>query len=345
MIENGMKTALFMLLLLMPLVVEERIDLKLDTAEADAVLAIIDKHVANEPITDADWVSLFATAPYRRLKSREASMRRDFADEDFKQFVGTLDDHGVELRRALNAWKKADLRAAAERSLHYLPVEARIQATVYPMIKPKPNSFVFETTTDPTIFLYLDPAIPQEAFENTVAHELHHIGLASLDKAYEERVKTLPPTSHKVAQWMGAFGEGVAMLAAAGSADVHPVVFPASDRQRWDDDMKFFATEQAEVDQFFLDIIHGDFKNLEAADHEASTFFGYRGPWYVVGYRMAVTIEKQFGRTLLIRTLLDSREFVAKYNDAAAIANVKGSEKLPLFSAEILEAVGVAQKR
>ena len=324
----------------LPAFAQDRIDIRLDSSEASQVLSILEKRALQQPVTEQDWQTLFATTPYRRLKQREASMRRDFADDDFKQFVGGLDARRTDLRRTLAAWTQADLRAAAERSLRYLPAEARIKVSVYPMIKPRPNSFVFETTTDPAIFLYLDPTISPRQFENTVAHELHHIGLASLSAAYDERIKALPPNAKKVAEWMGAFGEGVAMLAAAGSPDVHPVAdFPATDRQRWDEDMKFLSNELDEINQFFLDVIHDDFKNLEAADHTAFTFLGYRGPWYLVGYRMAVAIEKQFGRPALVETLKDPREFVARYNEAAAANNAKAGERLPLFSQEILTAV------
>lgn len=333
--------ACLFLLVVLPALGQERIDLKLDASEAEAVLAILDKRAAQQPVTDADWQALWNTAPYQRLKKREASMRRDFTDQDFQQFVATLDGRRAELRRTLDAWKKADLRAAAERALRYLPGEARIHASVYPMIKPKPNSFVFETSTDPAIFLYLDPSVPGPQFESTVAHELHHVGLASLSAAYDERIQALSPNARKVATWLGAFGEGMAMLAAAGSPDVHPVAdFPPADRQRWDEDMKYFSNEQQELDQFFLDIVHDSYKNLDAADHEAFTFFGYRGPWYLVGYRMAVTIEKQFGRAALLETLKDPRQFLAKYNQAAAASNTQGGERLPLFSDEILKAVG-----
>lgn len=333
--------AVVFLLVVLPAFGQERIELKLDASEAEAVLAILDKRAAPQLVPDADWQALRTTVPYQRLKKREASLRRDFTDQDFQQFVATLDGRRAELRQTLDAWKKADLRAAAERALRYLPGEARIRASVYPMIKPKPNSFVFETSTDPAIFLYLDPAVPRQQFENTVAHELHHVGLASLSAAYDERIQALPPNARKVAEWLGAFGEGVAMLAAAGSPDVHPVAdFPLTDRQRWDEDMKYFSNQQQELDQFFLDIVHDFYKNLDAADHGAFTFFGYRGPWYLVGYRMAVIIEQQFGRAALVETLKDPRQFLAKYNEAAAANNTKGGEPLPLFSDEILKAVG-----
>src|SRR5438270_12355941 len=64
-----------------------RIQLTLNAGEAEAALGILDKRVQGAPITDADWQRLFVTEPYTRLKKREASMHRDFTDDDFKTFV------------------------------------------------------------------------------------------------------------------------------------------------------------------------------------------------------------------------------------------------------------------
>jgi hypothetical protein len=59
-----------------------------------------------------------------------------------------------------------------------------VRAKIYPVIKPAINSFVREAATDPAIFLWLDPAVIREKFENIVAHELHHIGLTSAIDAF-----------------------------------------------------------------------------------------------------------------------------------------------------------------
>ena len=322
---------------------EDRVRLTLNTSEADAALAILDKRTAGKPVSDADWQRLFTSEPYLRLKKREASLRRDFTDEDFKNFIlsGDLAEKAPLLQRTLNAWKKADLRAAANRILPYLPSNAQVKANVYPVIKPKTNSFVFETTSNPAIFLYLDPEESQSEFANIVAHESHHIGFSDVNQQYEERIKSLPPNAHKAAEWMGAFGEGLAVLAAAGSADVHPMHdFNADQRIRWDQDMKFVDVELIQVNQFFLDIIRGGFAKPEIADHVGFTFFGYRGPWYTVGYKMGELVEKRFGRAVLIGCMSDSRQLLAKYNEAAAEGNAAGRDRLPLWSPELLEAVG-----
>ncbi len=322
----------------------DRVQFKFDTSEADAVLAILDQRATGKPVSDSDWQKLFTSEPYIRLKKREASMKRDFTDDDFKKFV-TSDDlarQSSALHRTLDAWKKADLRAVADRILPYLPADARVKASVYPVIKPKTNSFVFETVTNPAIFLYLDPEESQSEFENIVAHESHHIGFSDSSKAYDEKIKSLPDNARKAADWMGAFGEGLAVLAAAGSADVHPMKdFRSEQRIRWDQDMKFVDQAFIQLNQFFEDVINGGFAKPEVADHVAFTFFGYRGPWYTVGYMMGQLVEKHFGRAALIECMADPRQLLAKYNEAAKAADTAGSEKLPLWSDDVLNAVGV----
>ena len=316
-----------------------RVNLRLDASETEAVLTILDKRAQQKAVTNADWQKLFSTTPYRRLKQRETSMRRPLADEEFMKFVITLDSRRDQLRQTLQQWQSADLNAVAQRPLRYLPPEATIRCDVYPVIKPQSNSFVFEAATLPAIFLYLDPKKSRAEFENTVAHEAHHIGLSSLDAAYEEKIKSLPEGARKAARWMGAFGEGMAVLAAAGSPDVSPMAdYPERDRVLWDLETERFGANLDDLNQFFLDTIHGDLRN-DAVAHEGSIFFGYRGPWYTVGYRMAVTIERELGRPALVATLGDPRDFVARYNEAAVRENAKNGGHLPFFSAEILKAV------
>lgn len=318
-----------------------RVSLNLDASEAERVLAILDKRAHHEEVAPADWDKLFTTMPYRRLKERETSMRRAFTDEEFQNFVATLDPMREQLRETLRKWQSADLKALAQRPLGYLPSQASIRADVYPMIKPHSNSFVFYPDGVPEIFLYLDPEQTRADFEFTVAHESHHIGLTSLNAAYEQKIGSLPENARKAAQWMGAFGEGMADLAAAGSAQVHPMAdLPERYRIIWDVETERFAVNLDELNQFFLDTVRGNLLG-DAVAHEASTFFGYRGPWYTVGYKMCVTIEREFGRPALIATYADPRQFVARYNEAAARENSKSGSHLPVFSAEILKAVGL----
>jgi hypothetical protein len=54
-----------------------RMEVKPDTEEAEAVLALVDR---GSGATERGWQRLFATDGYRRLKEREAAMRRPFTD-------------------------------------------------------------------------------------------------------------------------------------------------------------------------------------------------------------------------------------------------------------------------
>ena len=329
-------------------IASDRIKLTFDTSEAEAVLAIAAKQNAGQVVTDDDWRKLFATTPYIRLKEREASMKRDFSDSDFKRFVLSPETlkRAPELQKTLDAWKRADLAAAARRILAFLPAGATINAKVYPAIKPKPNSFVYDLRNDPTIFFYLDPEKTKEDFENMAAHELHHIGLSSIDARYDRKVKELPGNVQPAADWFGAFGEGLAMLAAAGSEDVHPHRYSPDDaRARWDRDSANFNQDLRTVDQFFLDIIHGKFDSKDAITKRGFEFFGEQGPWYTVGYKMAAAVEKQRGRAALLACTEDPRKLLATWNEIASAHNksASNSDQWALWSPELLQAAQASQ--
>jgi len=316
---------------------DDAVRLEADTSEADAVLAILACRAANETVSDSDWQRLFESAPYRRLKQRETEMKRSFEEAEFREFVlsDALLKQRQELEQTLASWKRIDLEASARSVLGYLPSQARIRAKVFPTIKPKTNSFVFDLKGDPTIFLYVDPAVTAEQFANTVRHELHHIGLGSA--LSEKQLEDLPPPAKGAAGWMGAFGEGMAMLAAAGGPDAHPHAHSSpEDKARWDRDVANFAQDLRTVERFFLDIIDGRIKEDEARE-KGFSFFGVQGPWYTVGWKMAVLVEQTYGRATLIECMLDPRRLLATYN--RAIMASKSSRNLPLWSARLLRAV------
>lgn len=307
---------LFQLALLAP---SSRVQIHMDTAEAEAALKVLDKTAAGQPLVEEDWRSIFDSRPYRRLKEREAGLKRPFTDADFRAFLltGEASGRGAELRRTLGEWRRADFDAIAAKMLAYLPAEAAIRATIYPVIKPMHNSFVWDLDKDPAIFFYLDPAVTAAQFENTAAHELHHVGLHSINRSYRTMIASLPERARLAAEVMGAFGEGFAMLAAAGSPDVHPhSVSNAQDRERWDRDMANFDSDVRKVDGFLLQIVDGKLSEAEA-EKQAMAFFGIQGPWYTVGYRMAAAVEKKRGRPALLECMEDPRRLLATWNQIA----------------------------
>jgi hypothetical protein len=302
-------------------------------------LAILAKQRAKQALTESDWRRLFSSDGYVRLKRREAAMQRAFTDEEFKTFVTSdkLREKESALAKTLAAWRKVDVSGAARRALAYLPGDAFIRAKIFPVIKPRENSFVFEVNTDPAIFLYLDPNLTKEQFENTLAHELHHIGFGSGCPPRDVKAQTdsLPQNVKDTLQWISAFGEGFAMLAAAGGPDEHPHTFSKpEDRSRWDRDVARFNEDLQRVDHFFGDILAGRL-NEEERNQQGFAFFGVQGPWYTVGWKMAVLIEKTFGRKTLIDCMCDQRKLLPTYNEAV----LKNGAALPLWSAEVIKGV------
>jgi Putative zinc dependent peptidase (DUF5700) len=325
-----------------------RVDVRVIADEADAVLAILAKKRASQPITDADWQQLFSTEGYVRLKKREQAMQRAFEDTEFRTFVlsDELVSRAQALEETLARWKRAEASNAGRRALAYLPKDAHIRAKIYPVIKPRDNSFVFDLKTDPAIFLYLDPTVTKEQFENTLAHELHHIGYSSsCTRKRSAASAKLPGNIKNVLSTIGAFGEGVAMLAAAGSPDIHPhAVSNSEDRARWDQDMTRVNEDLKKVEKFFLDML-GNRLTEEETQNTVSSFFGIQGPWYTVGWKMAVVIEKTYGRARLIKCLCDPAKLLSTYNKAAAKYQRSTRQQLAVWSPSFIESISVADRQ
>jgi hypothetical protein len=323
-----------------------RLDVRLVTDEADAVLAILDRRAAGAPIRDSDWQRLFESEGYRRLKLREASLQRAFEDSTFRTFVlsEALLERRAALHEALVKWATVDLRTAAERAFAYLPDHARIRVKVYPSIKPRTNTFVFETRTDPAIFYYLDPAVSPARFENTLIHEFHHIGVASACAEPAPGAPVGDPNIEAALRWIGGFAEGRAVLAAAGAPDVHPhVTSDPSERAVWERDVANVERDMRRLEEFFLALVAGTVAEEEQT-RRGMSFVGTesvpQGPLYTVGYVVARTVESQLGRARLVQSTCDPRTSLADYNEAAARLNRTADTKLPLWSDTLLARLG-----
>jgi len=311
------------------------------TDEADAALAILERSRAGNPVTARDWTRLFTSEGYQRLKQREESMGRAFSDSAFRTFL--LADSVVakapRLRETLESWRATDLEGAARLARAYLPAGSRLAAALYPVIKPLPNSFVFEAKSRPAIFMYVDPEVSRVRLENTLAHELHHIGLASACAGAEEEASS--EAVRTALLWASAFSEGVAVLAAAGGPEVHPhAVGTAQERERWDRDAGRVPEDLPRLEAFLLDVVDGRLASPDSVRAMGMSFFGYQGPWYTVGWTMAATIERAFGRERLVAGLCDTRRLFADYDAAARLIDASG-ETLPRWSPELLAKLAI----
>lgn len=268
-------------------------------------------------------------------------MGRAFSDSDFTAFLmsDTLLKRAPSLALALPPLERLDVSAAAGRSLKYLPAGTTIRARLYLEIKPRTNSFVFTgRDSTPSIFLYVRPDESPAQLANTVAHELHHIGLNSA--CPDPPLPHVTPAQRMLLRFLGAFGEGQAMLAAAGSPTIHPhAADDDSIKARWDRDVAHASADVDELSRFFTSVLDGRVTSADSVKQEAYKYFGVQGPWYTVGWVMASTIERELGRDALIGSLCEPTRFIALYNDAAQRANARGSG-LPIWNRELVARLG-----
>jgi hypothetical protein len=150
----------------------------------------------------------------------------------------------------------------------------------------------------------------------------------------KRELDALPERLKIFEDWLGAFGEGFAVLAGSGGPSVDPAtVVGASAAPEWTTERATFAPRMADLTTFLRGILSGKLTQ-DAARDTGMSFFGNQGPWYTVGWRMSVTIEQRFGRARLIACIADNRLFLETYNAAA------GGSSLPLWPDDLANAFG-----
>jgi len=315
------------------------------TDQVEGVFEILMRRMEKREIHPEDCQQLFHSEGYLRWKKREAVMGHPHTDEEFLEFLysNELLEEAYDMLATLDQWKSADLSEAANRALAYLPDRANITAKIYPVIKPKKNSFIFELDSDPAIFLYLNPELNQARFVNTLAHELHHVGFSSIERVLQESLEwqNLSNAQRDTLEWVTAFGEGLAMLAAAGGPEVHPHAdSPVEDRRRWEAAMENFNQDLLRLDKFLTDVLSGELRG-EAAMKTGFEFFGVQGPWYTVGWQMAVLIEKYAGRQQVIESFCNPWRLLPAYNHAARLYYREAEAPLAMWSDALVEGLAV----
>lgn len=331
-------TAAHLLLSLTLALADTSVAVRFVTDEAEAALAFLEARAAGrEPAAEA-WRRLVESEGYRRLHRREEAMGRGFTDSAFAAFLreDSMAARAPALRETLRRWTTVDFGALGARVLEWLPAGTRIRATVYPLVKPRPNSFVFELATDPAIMFFLDPDVPAAKFANTAAHELHHVGLGAACR--DEPPPGVPEGIRQVMRWAGAFGEGFAMLAAAGGPGVHPhAVSSPEERAEWDASIARFDADLAELDRFFTDVLEGRAGGEDSVTARARTYYGTaQGPWYTVGWRMAATVVEEYGRDEFLAVICSPGAFLRLYDAAAARRESRSGQRMARWNAALL---------
>jgi len=311
--------------------------------EADAAVAVILAPDSSALAPAAH--QLLTSEGLWALHARESSMHRDFTDSSMLSFLrsDSMAARAHTVRATLAAWRATNITGAVGRAAAYLPPGTPLRATLYFEIKPRLNTFVFRTDSGPSLFVAIDSTISPAGFENVLAHELHHIGY---DAACGARRDTTQPEPVKTAvTWMTAFGEGWAMLAAAGGPDIDPQATGDSARRAtWDNDYAHVAGDMGRLDGFFRDVLQRRVTAPDSITSAAMSFFGpVRGPWYTVGYLMVRTIETTEGRSRLLATLCNPAQLLLTYQRIARQRN-RGSPPLPLWSDTVIDRLAATGK-
>ncbi|MFO8173926.1 MAG: DUF5700 domain-containing putative Zn-dependent protease [Longimicrobiales bacterium] len=306
------------------------LDLSLEPDQARAVMAVLTARADGDTVPDSLWARLHAAEGYRRAMERERGMNELFGldrginDASFREWVlsePSLDQLEAQ-RVALAAWEAVDLEWAGARALAYLPPGARLKATIYPIIREQQNSFVWEDGTgDPAIFMYVHPGKAAADLQHTLAHELHHIGLSGV--CTEAGTPTTPELA-QAKRWLSGFGEGIAVLAAAGGPDspTHPHD-PPEILDPWVARLDSLEQDMSELEGFFTEILDGRLSGDEIG-RRGLTFFSRPGSpqaaFYTVGWHMAVTVERALGRDAVIASLCDPARLLLDYQKVATEA-------------------------
>lgn len=312
-------------------------DVRIVSDEPRAAIDIIGRAAQHQPIDSTVWRRLFDSQGYRALVARDSAFGVPRNDEAFGAFLlsDSLSAIRELLRARVEAMAKLDVGGAARQALAYAPRNARIRATIFPVIKPASNSFVFGPDSAPQIFLFVNVNESAAHFRNRLTHELHHVALNTA--CPEDPDPSLPEPVHALVRNLGGFGEGLAMLAAAGGPRVDAnAESDSATRSRWNRDVAWFPENLTLLQRFIRDVVEGRITTRDSVRHLASTFYGVQGPWYTVGWRMAATIEEQLGRPTLIAAMCDPRRLMSEYNIAARRANTAQRPTLPTWDDRLL---------
>jgi hypothetical protein len=330
-----------------------RLDLTLNLDQARATLDLLAQRAAGHTVPETAWAAIFATEGHRRVMERERGMDAHFGldrginEASFRAWAESdvALDSLAERRMALDAWLAVDLDAAAALALAYLPGEARLRGTIYPLVREQRNSFIWDTDTDhPAIFMAVEPGLGAPALQHILAHEFHHIGAVS---ACAGRPPFDGPAEVREAlRWLGGFHEGLAVLAAAGGVDqpTHPHD-PPEIREAWAVRMDSLAADMAALDAFFRAILAGQLTGEEVG-RRGFEFINRpgapQGAFYSVGWHMAVTVESAFGRPAVIEAVCDPARLVVRYQEAA---DSRPGSSLPGWSSTLIQQLRALEER
>jgi hypothetical protein len=243
----------------------------------------------------------------------------------------------------LARWMTIDTREAAQRALGYLPAGTTLIATIYPIVREQANSFVWDLAGDPAIFFSVAEDVSADDMMITLAHELHHVGLATGCRRTEY---SLSDRQRAARGWLSGFGEGIAVLAAAGGPD-GPTHAPDDEPgiASWTARLDSLETDLRRVESFLMDVVEGRLQDTEIRKRGMAFVNSDavpQGPFYSLGWFMASTVERQMGREAVLEAVCDHGRLLTVYQRIATSESADSAENvLPRWSPEVLKALAL----
>lgn len=261
-------------------------------------------------LASGDWDATQLEDPTRaRLERMHSSLQ------------GALGRTGL-FRRALSAFAATDLPPrAAEDASRYLPEGLGFECKFYLLLDGMSNGYAL-----PGRFILdlLQMPITDQGEVNldrvkaVLAHELHHLGVAELERTFLARVQ-MDSGRYLALEFVGGWlGEGSA-------THLLTMVTPESGSEAWacwNDHLRHLEEHYRRGETLALRLLEGLVSGDEAMA-EIRSFFagGLYGPAYVMGAEMVRTILEVYDLDSLIACLEDPRLFVKIYNEAARSLN------------------------
>ncbi len=327
------------------------VDVRLDARQARGTLDLLTVRQSGQTVNRQQWDRVFETEAYRRLLARETGIDkllgidRGYSDESFLEWAESDEAlEGLEAReRTLTSWMSVDANEAGRKAMKYLPAHVALKATVYLIVRKQTNSFVWDLPHNPAIFLWVGPDLSASEMATTLAHELHHVGLS--DACQRDDRETEGPVA-TARGWLSGFGEGLAVLAAAGGPD--EPTHPAEQTEllaSWNARQDSLEIDMRRVEAFLTDVATGKVEGEEAQQRGmafVNTDTVPQGAFYTLGWFMGATIERGLGREAVIEATCDHGLLLDRYQQAARKANARGpAKRLPLWSEDVLTLLGI----
>jgi hypothetical protein len=323
------------------------LEVKIDSTQAEATLGLLAARARGESVPASSWARVFESEGYKRVLARELAIderlgiERGYSNDSFLEWA--LSDAALEglagRQRTLAAWADVDLDEAARRARAYLPEGTRLEATAYPIVRKQTNSFVWDLPHDPAIFLSVGADVGAGELALTLAHELHHVGLAGGCAESEEEAEEGVAAARR---WLSGFGEGLAVLAAAGGPEGETHAPGQVDLgAAWRERLENLESDMQDLEAFLIDVAEGRTVG-EEAQRRGMAFVSAddvpQGAFYSVGWFMAVAVERHLGREAVVAAACDHGRLLTDYQ---RVARGGTGLALPSWSDRLLKVLGL----